>query len=93
MECADSAETALEQVDRSLDPFEVLVADVALGGMDGHQLAEVMRRRQPWLRTVLVSALGQPEDGVQRLPVLSKPFTIESLIEAIEESSPGSNYA
>ena len=93
VECADSAETALEQVDRSLDPFEVLVADVALGGMDGHQLAEVMRRRQPWLRTVLVSALGQPEDGVQRLPVLSKPFTIESLIEAIEESSPGSNYA
>ena len=93
VECADSAEAALERFDRSLNPFEVLVADVVLGGMDGHQLADVMRTRQPWLRVVLVSAMGPPKEGSQRLPVLSKPFTIESLIEAIEESAPGANYS
>ena len=93
VECEDSAEAALERFDRSLDSFEVLVADVVLGGMDGHRLAEVMRTRQPWLRAVLVSAVGPPEDGSQRLPVLLKPFTIERLIEAIEESTAGSNYS
>lgn len=85
---AESAEAALELVNRRLEPYDVLVADIALEEMDGRELARIMRSRQPWLKVVLITAYAQDGDLEDDVPLLRKPFDIDQLVQAIGRSTP-----
>jgi PAS domain S-box-containing protein len=70
-------------------PVDVLVTDVVMPGMTGHQLAEIARQRNPELRVVFMS--GHTEDVLVRngarsgdLAFVQKPFTSDSLLQAVE---------
>jgi two-component system response regulator YesN len=69
----------------------VLVTDIGMPGMDGYQLAELMRERFPKLGVVLISGYDDSEQ-LQRarsefgFVFLRKPFTAGELDQAIVEA-------
>ena len=80
---ASSAEDALT-VFGALDRVDVLFTDIVMGGMSGRELADLLRLKQPSLRTLYTTGYtrnavvhnGVLDPGVAFLP---KPFTVEDL--------------
>ena len=60
-----SAEEALEAVEQ--ESFSLVVSDVNMPGMDGHQLLGLLRARQPQLPVLLITAHGAVERAVGAL--------------------------
>jgi signal transduction histidine kinase/CheY-like chemotaxis protein len=67
--------------------ISLMVTDIGLPGMDGHQLAAEARRRQPRLKVLFLTgydrtrALGQPEDSLTKY--LGKPYQESELLETL----------
>lgn len=73
---------------------EVLVADADLSGLSGLDLLEQYRRSGSVPRTVFVSAAPRPEDCQRALRLgaaefLTKPFRLDELVQAVEDSRAG----
>jgi CheY-like chemotaxis protein len=69
-----------------IPPVDVVIADVSMPRMDGHQLALELSKRYPRLPIVLIS--GAYIGGVTGLvggPVLPKPFTAMALVSRVRE--------
>jgi PAS domain S-box-containing protein len=87
IEAAGGAD-ALSLVASHEGPIALLVTDVIMPGMQGHQLAAQLTGALPELRVLYVSGFtensvidhGVPEHGVAFLP---KPFSAEALVEAV----------
>jgi PAS domain S-box-containing protein len=83
---AESAEAALSALTRQR--VDVLVADVAMPGMDGYELVRRIRNEYPDLLTVALTAYARPEDRDMALAsgfdlYHSKPFEADALIKSI----------
>ncbi|WP_158258455.1 hybrid sensor histidine kinase/response regulator [Rhodopila globiformis] len=81
----DRARDALDQLMQPAGRFNLLLSDIAMpGGLDGLQLARMVRGRMPALPIILVSGCSDPppaaEDGFR---VLQKPLRAEQLGQAI----------
>ena len=76
-------------------PFDVLVSDIMMPGIDGVELAAEARKRQPGLGVVLMSGFAEPPlhraAGAQGVRFLSKPFALGELVAniAAAASEPG----
>jgi len=87
---AASGEEALQVAARSGEPFDLLLTDVVMPGMNGRALAEQLLRRQPGMRVLYMSGYtdsfivghGVLEPGTH---LLHKPFTDEVLIAKVRE--------
>ena len=87
-----SAEDALEAVER--ESFSLVVSDVNMPGMDGHQLLSLLRARQPQLPVLLMTAHGAVERAVDAMrqgaaDYLVKPFEPKALIELVARHALG----
>jgi CheY-like chemotaxis protein len=71
-------------------PFDVLIADLAIPGMPGIELAEKAVRLQPTLRIIFASGNEMPEDPALTFDwkALRKPYTLEQLSKALGGSEP-----
>jgi two-component system cell cycle sensor histidine kinase/response regulator CckA len=85
-----SAPDALVAIRTAADagPFDLLVSDVVMPGMNGLELARELRATRPELRVLLIS--GYTEEAVGRvgpdgLDLLSKPFTADELLDRIRQ--------
>jgi PAS domain S-box-containing protein len=83
---AESAEAAISAL--GLQPVDVLVADIAMPGMDGYQLVRRAKKEHPHLLTVALTAYARPEDRAKALAsgfdlYHSKPFDVPALIDSI----------
>ncbi|WP_448649151.1 sigma-54-dependent transcriptional regulator [Pseudomonas corrugata] len=81
-----SAEDALLAVGR--DTFSLVVSDVNMPGMDGHQLLGLLRARQPQLPVLLMTAHGAVERAVDAMrqgaaDYLVKPFEPKALLDLV----------
>lgn len=86
VEEAGSGREAMEIVDRSLHPFDVLLTDLVMEGMSGQELAKVMQTRQPWIRVIMVTAYDPAGAGdLGDATVIAKPFDIEALHRALAD--------
>jgi len=67
-------------------PIDVLLADIAMTGMSGPQLAQCLRETRPGLRLLFMSGLVTEKNfhGVLGAGFLGKPFTPTALVESIE---------
>jgi len=98
-EVASSADAALAACRRA--PFDAAVSDIRMPGMDGLELLGHMRRIQPSLPVVLMTALGSIDgavDAVKRgaFQYLVKPFDgselrrlVDDAVSAHRHHSPG----
>lgn len=83
---ADCAESALLQLEkRSVD---LIVSDVNMPGMDGHELLAQVKSRAPGLPMMLITAYGQIKHAVEAMQngaadYLVKPFEPKVLIQSI----------
>ncbi len=87
-----SAEEALEAVEH--EAFSLVVSDVNMPGMDGHQLLALLRARQPQLPVLLMTAHGAVERAVDAMrqgaaDYLVKPFEPKALIELVARHALG----
>jgi two-component system cell cycle sensor histidine kinase/response regulator CckA len=85
---------AIEVLEKSDRPVDIVVSDVVMPEMDGPTLARELRIRNPNLKIIFVS--GYAEDAFQKhLPepgqygFLPKPFTLKQLVAAVKETLSG----
>ena len=88
---ADSAETALAELDAAPDDFNALIVDLALPEMDGLELLQVIRQRSrvSHLPTMAVTAYHTPELKARTLDAgfdgyFAKPLDTTLFVQALE---------
>nr|WP_256737547.1 response regulator [Pseudomonas sp. dw_358] len=86
---ADQADQAFDVV-KQTEHLDLLVTDVGLPGMNGRQLAEIMRQHFPDLPVVFVTgytkaAAAREEFLGPRMTMIDKPFTLDQLVTAVSQ--------
>ncbi|AOE86516.1 sigma-54-dependent response regulator transcription factor FleR [Pseudomonas sp. TCU-HL1] len=89
VDCAEAALVALGE-----EPFGLMVSDVNMPGMDGHQLLAIVRRRYPQLPVLLMTAFGAVERAVEAMrqgaaDYLVKPFEPNTLLDLVARHALG----
>lgn len=79
-----SFETAEEALNLDLEPFDLLLSDIMLPGMNGLDLAKILVERKPDLKVVLMSGysegiLDSRGSSPERFPFIPKPFDVAEL--------------
>jgi two-component system, cell cycle sensor histidine kinase and response regulator CckA len=86
---AESAAQALEAYRESLVPVDLLLADVVMPGISGHELAQKFFLLYPQVRIVLMSGymeqLALCQLSPYRTEYLAKPFSIATLLQRVRE--------
>jgi CheY-like chemotaxis protein len=83
--------SALEKL--RLQPFDLVLTDYDMPGMNGLELAQTVRQALPNTRVVLMSAYGDGATFKHRIRAmelehyLPKPFSLKQVREIIEETS------
>ena len=80
---ARSGPDALERLGQNRD-ISVLITDINMPGMDGHELAELAKRARPELNVLQLSGREPRRGG---LPMIRKPFSFEELAEVLERTT------
>ncbi|MET4449895.1 two-component system cell cycle response regulator CpdR [Bradyrhizobium sp. GM2.2] len=81
--CANSGDEALEKLTRQQN-ISILITDINMPGMDGHELAERAKRIRPSLKVLQLSGRERRRDG---FPMLRKPFSEEDLARVMEQTT------
>jgi len=89
----DQALALLEQ-----EAVDIVVTDVNMPGMDGHQLLARLNQSFPGLPVVLMTAFGQVQKAVEAIrngavDYLMKPFDADTLVDTVRRFSPGASVA
>lgn len=84
---ASSGEEALEKAEAVR--YDLLITDVRMPGIDGIELLERLKRKQPGLIGIVITAFADEEATIRALKIgasdyIRKPFSIRDLIGAIE---------
>ncbi len=84
---APSGESALEAIAR--DPYDLVLLDVMLPGIDGLEVCRRLRARYPYLPVVMLTARSSEIDKVLGLETgaddyLTKPFGVQELLARIK---------
>ncbi len=92
VETANSGREALALFEK--DKFDVVITDFAMPAMKGDELAAAIKAKAPGQPVVMITAYaemlhasGNPLKGVDFM--ISKPFLLENLRDAIAKVSPG----
>ena len=90
VEEAEDGEAALALIQRRENPFDLVLTDLSMPGIDGRQLSETLARYRPDVAVLCMS--GNP-DAVPRISpsdtpvrVMLKPFTAEDLYHAVRDA-------
>lgn len=84
-DCGESAIVRLAQ-----ESFDMVVSDVNMPGIDGHQLLEHVAAKYPGLSFLLITAYGSISNAVDAMrqgavDYLVKPFEPEKLVELVDK--------
>jgi CheY-like chemotaxis protein len=80
---AESGSEALDRLKRD-DRISVLITDINMPGMDGHELAERGTRLRPDLKVLQLSGRERRRDA---FPMIRKPFSTEDLARTMEQTT------
>ncbi len=91
---AEDGPTALRLFDSAPEPFELLVTDIVMPGLNGWELAQTLQARRPDLKVLLISGYTRevvmpPERLEEGILFLEKPFSPEALRAAVERACGG----
>jgi two-component system cell cycle response regulator CpdR len=87
--CADGLE-ALQTLENPALPFDLLLTDIVMPGLDGLELSSRAMALRPSLKVVFITgfaamALSESQNHGTPVKVISKPFHLGSLSREIEE--------
>ncbi len=80
---ASSGSDALDQLRRN-QQIAILITDINMPGMDGHELAERAKRLRPDLKILQLSGRERRRDSY---PMIRKPFTVEDLANTMRQTT------
>ncbi len=80
---ADGGVDALERLEQN-PGISILITDINMPGMDGHELAELARRVRPELKMLQLSGREPRRGG---LPMIRKPFSFEELADVMQRTT------
>ncbi len=90
VEEANDGESALALIQAREEPFDLVLTDLSMPGIDGRQVSETLARYRPNVAVLCMS--GDP-DSVPRIGpsdtpvrVMLKPFTAEDLYHAVRDA-------
>lgn len=88
VELVDAGETALETLNSGPAPFDVVILDVMLPGINGFEVVSKMREAGQYVPTLMLTARGHPDDVLRGFAAgaddyLTKPFELSILIARI----------
>ncbi len=86
---AESGEQALEVMGNQ-SPFDLMIVDIKMPGMDGLQLTEEVQRRAPETVIILLTAFGSLETAIQAIrrgahDYLLKPCPVPQILASVRE--------
>jgi len=86
---AESGEKALELLEN--EPFDVVVLDIRMPGMDGIETLREIKKRKPSTEVIMLTGHGSIESGLQGLQLgaydyVMKPAELEDLVERIRKA-------
>lgn len=86
---AESAESALKLFRVDKKRFDIALLDIMLPGMGGVNLCEVIRKEDPVIGIIMLSAKTQETDKVSSLAIgaddyVTKPFSVNELIARVD---------
>jgi two-component system OmpR family response regulator len=89
-EAVTTGHDALERIQQA--PFDVVVVDLKMPGLDGTETVEVIRERRPEIQVLLITGHGSGHGELGELAdrgyrILLKPFQIDRLIAMIREAA------
>ncbi|MEA1086007.1 ATP-binding protein [Sphingomonas sp. CD22] len=87
---ARNAKEALGRLEGDGDGFDVVFSDVMMPGMNGIELAHVIRTRLPELPIILTSGYSEilSKQGAGEFELLHKPYSIDALSAAFQRLAP-----
>ena len=96
---ACNGKDALAMMDR--EPVDIVISDVQMDEMDGTELLQAVRRRQPTMPFVMMTAHGSVQHAVQSMrdgatDYLQKPFEASVLLDMVsrmEAQLPGQDHS
>jgi two-component system alkaline phosphatase synthesis response regulator PhoP len=88
VQVVDTGEAALESLRNEAPPFDAVVLDVMLPGIDGFSVISEMRQSGQFIPTLMLTARSHPEDVLKGFTAgaddyLTKPFELRILIARI----------
>jgi DNA-binding NtrC family response regulator len=94
VETAATGEIALHRLKQR--PFDLVLADIKMPGMNGIELLEQIKRHDPQLTVVMMTAHGDIETAVQAIKkgaydFITKPFDHDALVLRLEKAIERSN--
>lgn len=89
VETAPSAEIALRRL--AEEAFDLVVADIKMPGMDGLELLEIVKRKNPEQTVVMMTAYGEIDTAVGAIhggayDFITKPFEHDALVLRLEKA-------
>jgi two-component system, cell cycle response regulator CpdR len=81
--CAHSGAEALTALERDRK-ISILITDINMPGMDGHELAERATRLRPGLKVLQLSGRERRRDA---FPMIRKPFSEEDLARVMRDTT------
>ena len=88
----DNGYTAMALFTEHKEEIDLVVTDIVMPGMNGHELAKKLSAAKPDLRLLMMSGYTDDKDLVENLsrrgiPFLAKPFNAEQLAERVDQVS------
>ena len=84
----DNAESALEMFSGETK-FDIAILDIMLPGMSGLELCSILRRENPNMGIIILSAKTQEKDKIEGLSIgaddyMTKPFSVGEMVARVE---------
>jgi nitrogen-specific signal transduction histidine kinase len=85
---ADNAKQALALIEADQSAFDLVFSDVIMPGMNGVELATIIRERHPHIQVVLTSGYSSvlAENAHQGFELIQKPYSVEALSRALRRA-------
>lgn len=80
---ADTGEAALRLIERGEPAIDVVLTDLVMPGIDGFDIVRVLARHRPELPVVCMSGFASATRDRLTVPVVPKPFSLETLRAAL----------
>lgn len=88
---AASAAEALQATETAPQPFDLVVTDVRMEGMDGLECLQHISRKFPKIKSIVITGYASDDSPARAMELfshdyLSKPFTAEDLLQSVKRA-------